>query len=437
MKTARLIVTALAVATIAAACGVAPPQATSSQPAIAIPQQAPQPITRTSPGAQIAWLSGPSGLAGYNAAGKQVASIGSSSTGVNYGFFRSADGAAIFTFGTEQISSHGTLDGKLIKTYQRLPGNVLQDAFSPDGRYLALILLSGPAYQLQVIDLRDGTSQTPPVAHDPNAMLPGMSGGDGSTGWAMPVFGPDSAHLYAVTGWGGPPRLTAFDLTSGKLRQLGTSADGQSASQLPGCAGPAMTMKVVGDGGTLVAFCHFDGRVWFLDLHTLGVSAVVDPHQGNPFWLSPIFTPDGQRLYLHQPPGFSDQMEMIDLVTRKLYGPVPTPQKLTDGGPFAGLSTAALAGGVASTAPISPDGLKLYSATADGVLVLRVPDLKPLAKLAAGVPCEEVWISGDGRTLFATSAGGKTLLVMHDDGSGFHAIPLADASYGFVASEHG
>jgi hypothetical protein len=39
---------------------------------------------------------------------------------------------------------------------------------------------------------------------------------------------------------------------------------------------------------------------------------------------------------------------------------------------------------VASTVPVSPAGLELHAATSDGVMVLRIPDIKPLAKLAAG-----------------------------------------------------
>jgi WD40 repeat protein len=423
----------------ALACGTLAPRAASSKaPSIAIPLQAPQPITRTSPGAQVAWLSLAAGLGGYDAAGKRVAEIplGAASAG-SYGFWRSADGAAIFTLGADRVYSYAALDGKLLSTYQRLPGYVVEDTFSPDGHYLALVLLNAGAYQLEVIDLRNGTSQSLPVAHDPNAQLPGMSGAVGSIGWAMPVFGPDSAHLYTVTDWGGPLRVSAFDLTSGKLRQLLTSVDGQAGNHLPSCAGPAMAMKVAGDGSTLVAFCHFDGKVWFFDLRTLTSSGVVDPRQANPFWLAPIFTPDGQRLYLHQPPGFGDQMEMIDLTTRKLFGPASTPQKLSDGGIFAWLTTPARAGGIPSTVPISPDGLKLYSATSDGVLVLRVPDLKLIARLAKGIDCDEVWISGDGRTVFATAGSGKTLVVLHDDGTGLHTTPLPVPVYGFIASEHG
>ena len=151
----------------ALACGTLAPRAASSKASsIAIPHQAPQPITRTSPGAQVAWLSLASGLAGYDGAGKRVAEIplGTASAG-SYGYWRSADGAAIFTLGADKIYSYSALDGKLLATYQRLPGNVVEDTFSPDGHYLALVVLNAGAYQLEVIDLRNGTSQSLPVTH--------------------------------------------------------------------------------------------------------------------------------------------------------------------------------------------------------------------------------------------------------------------------------
>jgi hypothetical protein len=81
--------------------------------------------------------------------------------------------------------------------------------------------------------------------------------------------------------------------------------------------------------------------------------------------------------------------------------------------------------------------LKLYTATSDGVIVLRIPDLKPIAKLAAGFNANEVWISGNGQTIYATSEDGKTLLVMHADGSNQRKANLPDLGGGFIASEHG
>jgi hypothetical protein len=130
-------------------------------------------------------------------------------------------------------------------------------------------------------------------------------------------------------------------------------------------------------------------------------------------------------------------MQVVNLTTRKLLGPVPTPTKADEGGPFAWLITNVYAGGVASTVPISPDGLNLYSATGDGVMVLRVPDLKPIAKLAPGFKASEAWVSGDGSTIYAISDDGKHLLVMGDDGSHQKTVTLPDVAGGFVASEHG
>jgi len=166
----------------------------------------------------------------------------------------------------------------------------------------------------------------------------------------------------------------------------------------------------------------------------LGVVRSVQP---NPFWLSPVFTPAGQLLYLHQPPDFGDKMQVIDLESRTLLGPAPTPTKLGDRGPFSWLTPIASAGGVASTVPISPDGLKLYTDTSDGIVVLSVPDLKAIAKLAPGTPIGEIWISGDGRTVFATGGDRRSIVIARDDGSGVRSVPIGVDVGGFIASEHG
>jgi hypothetical protein len=159
---------------------------------------------------------------------------------------------------------------------------------------------------------------------------------------------------------------------------------------------------------------------------------VVESHQRNPFWLSPIFTPDGHLLYLNQWPSFGAQIQVIDLQTHRMLGPVRLPTSV-DAPPLFGV-TAALAGGTASTVPISPDGLRLYAGTADGILVLRVPDLKPIAKLAPGQKIGEVWISGDGRTVYATADyPEKKLFVMRADGSGLKLVDLPGEPLGFVA----
>ena len=413
-----------------------------------LPTPTPQPITRTTAGAQVAWLwvqsqgQNPS-LVAIDPNGRLVArldeSMGLGAAAV-YGVWRSADGSAVFSVGTDQITAYSALDGKPKWTYARFPGDVVGDAFSPDGHWLAILQFNG-SLQLQLLDLGTGASQLAPIARDLNATLPGMTCAAGncasSMAWGLVAFAPDSTQLFTLSDWGGPARLTALTITAGKLSQTATAVDGQQGRTFPSCDGPAMAAGVIAGGQTLVTFCHSNGAVWFVDLGRLAITRVVDSHQGNPFWLSPIFTPDGHLLYLHQPPGFGDFMQVVDLATGKLIGPVAMPTNVDQGGPFAWLITDVSAGGVASTVPVSPDGLKLYSATTNGVMVLRVPDLKPLANLAPGLNANEVWISGDGHTIYALTTDGKSVVVMADDGSHQKSVSLPAQANGFVASEHG
>jgi WD40 repeat protein len=410
-----------------------------------LPKPIPQPITRTSLAAQVAWVSVPSqGQRSYATAvdpsGKLVARLDQSPD--TYGVWRSADGSAIFSVAVDTISSYSAVDGKFQRTFARQPGGVVGEAFSPDGRWLAILTLA-TGLHLEVIDLQSGSSQVLPVAHDPTAHLPGMSCNPnpscgGTIAWGLVVFAPDSAHIYTLTDWAGPTRLTAFSLKNATLVQTLTEVDGHGR-KFPACAGPAMVAKVVAGGHTLVTFCHFDGAVWFFNLSNLSLSSsgIVRPKQPSPFWLSPIFTPDGQLLYLHQWPGFGDTMQVVDLTNQRLLGPVPTPTDTEQKGPFAWLIPDVHAGGVASTVPVSPDGLELYSATEGGVLVMRVPDLKLTARLAPGFNSGEIWVSGDGQTIYALSEGGQSLLVMRSDGSHQKLVNLASAAVGFIATEHG
>ncbi len=429
---------------LSAACSITAPTALApgsstaapSASSLALPKPIPQPITRTSPGAQVAWLdTQPSSdgrvLIGIDPAGSTVAKLELLFLGVSR-VARSADGASLFLFAEDRIDVYSALDGKRMKTYRAAGARVVDSAFSADGRWVALLL---PASVLQLLDLQTGLSQTFTVGHDPNARLPGMGGNIASVVWATLAFAPDSTHLYVLSDWGGPARLSAFELTAAVWSPTTVALDGQGAIRFPSCNGPAAVMKVISGGRTVAVFCNYDGAVWLFDLAALTSATVVHPSMANPFWVAPIFTPDGQLLYLHQWPAFGDVMQVVDLTTRRLAGPVPTPTKVADPGPFSWLMPVVYAGGTASTVPISPDGLKLYSATGDGVMVLRIPDLKPIARLAAGIGMDEVWISGDGRTVFATS--GAHLVIARDDGTQSKTIDLPTPYVGFVASERG
>jgi hypothetical protein len=148
-----------------------------------------------------------------------------------------------------------------------------------------------------------------------------------------------------------------------------------------------------------------------------------------------VFTPDGRLLYLHQSPAFGDEMQVVDLAGRRVIGPVPTPTKAGALGPFAWRGSVAYAGGVAATVPISPDGLRLYSATGAGIVVLRVPDLAVITTLAPGIGAADVWISGDGRTVYALD--GSRLVIASDDGQSVKKVDLPKPNGFFIASEHG
>lgn len=394
-----------------------------------LPQPTPQEITQTSTGAQVAWISmqaegqTPS-IVGIDPSGRIVARL-DEPNGINpYGIWRSADGSEIFTLDLHGLSAYSAATGSPLKAYPLPGGGVIGDGFSPDGHWMAVLVLNTDL-MLDVIDLQTGNAQLLTFERNSKANA------------GVVVFSADSSRVYALTGWDTSMRLTAFSVNGAKLSETGSGVAGEPGRNYPACPGPAVPAWIMAGGTTLVAFCHANGAVLFFDLKTLDSSGVVQSHQPNPFWLSPIFTPDGQLLYLHQWPAFGDTMQVVDLADRRLVGPLPTPTRVGQGGLFAGLFTDVYAGGVASTEPISPDGLTLYSATPNGVIALRVPDLKPIATLGQGFDANEVWVSGNGQTIYAISEDGKTLLVMRADGSAQKAVSLPSLGVGFVASEHG
>ena len=424
--------------TSAPTTGVAAPSAiASASPTrrVTLPQPIPQPITRTSAAAQIAWVqTNPQEqaapvLVGVDPTGRIIGRIEvAHDPGRSY---RSADGTLIAIVADDHVTTYSALDGSKTRTFRREPGGGHIDlTFSPDGRWLALI---GVQAYVQVIDLRSGLTRTTPLGHDPNAATPGMSGTFTGPIWSTLVFAPDSTHLYTIVDWGGPLRITAFEVTPSGLVQTASAVNGQSGKSLPSCGGPGLAPRVLPDGKTLVVFCHMDGDVWLIDLPTL--TAIVEKATGqtNPFELSPIFTPDGQLLYLRG----GTKISAFDIARRTVLGPVLIPRKLEDPGPFGWLVGQAEAGYIASTVPISPDGTKLYLSGGDGITVSRLPDLKAIATLGPGLSLGEVWISGDGKTVYATD-GAHGLYVMPESGGGAITVTLPGQNAGyFIASEHG
>jgi WD40 repeat protein len=413
--------------------GVAAPSAATTasptaSPKVVLPQPIPQPIARTSAAAQVAWLGtsaqdGTAELIGVDPTGAIVARM-PWAEGRPY---RSSDGALIVIVADDHISAYSALNGSKQWTYPRAPaGGVIDVAFSPDGRWLALI---GSQAYVQVIDLRTGSAQTTPLAHDPNAATPGMSGTFTGPIWSTLVFARDSARLYTIVDWGGPLRLTAFTVTPAGLVQTATAVGGTGAARLPTCSGPGLAPRVLPDGRTLMAFCNYDGDMWLIDLATLTEIDDIRTGQTNPFEQAPIFTPDGQLVYLRS----QSKLKVFDVATRSVVGPVFAPKTTNDPGPFSWLFGQANGGYIAPTIPVSPDGTKLYWSGSGGVDVLRIPDLKLVGQLAPGLDLNEVWVSGDGRTLYATGSKNE-LYVIPEAGGPPIAVPVNGT---FFASEHG
>ncbi len=415
---------------VAAPSAIAPGSPTAS-PKVLLPQPIPQPITRTSPAAQVAWIGtfsqdGRGDLIGIDPSGTFVARM-PWSEGRPY---RSADGTLMVVVADDHITAYSALDGSKQRIYPRQPaGGVIDVAFSPDGRWIALI---GSQAYVQVIDLRSGLTQTTPLAFDPNAATPGMSGSFTGPIWSTLVFARDSARLFTIVDWGGPLRLTAFTVTPAGLVQTATAVSGQGGKKLPSCDGPALAPRVLPDGRTLVAFCNFDGDIWAIDLLTLTEIADIRTGQTNPFEQAPIFSADGQLIYLRT----QSRLKVVDLASRTVLGPLPAPRTTDDPGPFSWLFGQADAGYVAPTIPVSPDGTKLYWSGSGGIKVLRIPDLKLIAQLAPSLDSlNEVWVSGDGKTLYATDFG-KGFYVIPENGAAPIPVPLP-AQGTFFASEHG
>jgi len=265
---------------VAAPSGTADGKPTAS-PKVVLPQPVPQPVTRTSAAAQVAWLGtyapdGTAELVGVDPTGAIVARLPWSARP-----YRSADGTLIVMVADDQITAYSTLDGSKRWTYPRKPAaGVIDVAFSPDGRWMALI---APQAFVQLIDLRTGSAQTTPLASDPNAATPGMSGSFSGPIWSTLVFARDSTRLYTIVDWGGPLRLTAFNVTPSGLVQTATAVGGNGAARLPTCSGPGLAPRVLPDGRTLMAFCNYDGDVWLIDLATLTEVDDIRTGQTNPF----------------------------------------------------------------------------------------------------------------------------------------------------------
>jgi DNA-binding beta-propeller fold protein YncE len=299
------------------------------------------------------------------------------------------------------IDVYSAVDGHKEQTIRLQPVSFGLPMLSADGRYLAVVGSS----VLQLVDLSAGRS------------LASIS--VGSPAYGVPVIvGANAEHVYVV---GSTIAKFAFNGTTFRLEQRTTGRTIACNGLAVGGANSAggLPFRVLADGRTLVAFCPGDGRVTWFDLATMTVTHEVVVPQNNPFWVSPVFSPDGNTLYLHE--GGTGSLHVIDLAHQRIVKSAKV--ATADMNPLAWLGsllvTDAYAGHISRTVAVSPDGAWLYAVGAfrapGGVTLVHLPDLAVKGRWLPAVSLDSVWVSADGQTIYLLENGDQ-LRVLRTDG---------------------
>ncbi len=378
---------------------------------------------RLDPGAQVAWLT--SGI-GITPAGQIVGPI----DGANA--IRSPDGTHLYAIAGNTIAVYSALTGQKERTVVELtaPLASTQMRISADGRYLCLLEFS-TTYVVELIDVRAGRAVDrlelglPPASHGPGLLM----------------LAPDARELYVLTDFWRQASLTTLSFDGTHLRIMGLVTDGDAGHRVPSCDGldpptwlpGGFPFELMPDGRTIVGYCPSDGRVFWFDLERLTVVAQLRVDLPNPFWLSPVFSPDGTMLYLHE--GFSGQggLQAVDLVQRRIVkstqhlGEVMSPLRWL----VERFVTPAYAGGALRTAAVSPDGGWLYLIAEGGVHAYHLPELSqkavwlaaPTVWFAGDGPSAAVWVSGDSRAVYVLGRNQSVYTIRTADGTLIASTP--------------
>jgi DNA-binding beta-propeller fold protein YncE len=246
--------------------------------------------------------------------------------------------------------------------------------------------------------------------------------------------GSHAEHVYVI---GTSIEKFAFDGTALRLEQTKTGQTLACNGLVVGGANSAggLPFRVLADGRTLVAFCPSDGRVTWFDLVALTVSHEVQVGQSNPFWVSPVFSADGNTLYLHE--GGTGKLHAVDLVRRTI---VSTKVATAGSNPLAWLGSLFIlpadAGAIERSTALSPDGSWLYAVGAfggaNGVSLVHLPDLAVKGRWLADVSLGTVWVSADGNAIYVLARNGDDLRVLRSDGSQVAKLTLPANTFGFI-----
>jgi hypothetical protein len=374
------------------------------------------------PGADIAWV--PSQQSSGNAYSGDIVT-GIDPNGHVVGTFsardelRSPDGSHLYALVDSGLAIYSAVDGHTERTIPLQPVKFGIPMLSADGHYLAVS--GGNPLTMELVDLVAGRS----VAST-NAGLPA---------YGVPVIvGAQAQHIYVV---GATIAKLAFDGSALRVEQRTTghtiACDGLVVGG-PNSAG-GLPFRVLDGGRTLVAYCPGDGQVTWFDLASMTVThEVVVPHS-NPFSSSPVFSPDGTTLYLHDVG--TAQLSAVDLVRQKLIK--STDVAKAGNNPLAWLwsllVTDADAGGIPRTVAVSPDGKWLYAVggrrAQAGVSVVHLPDLAVKGRWEPTVGLNSVWVSADGQTIYALETADR-LDVLRTDGSLVAKVALPANAWFFI-----
>ena len=359
------------------------------------------------PGADIAWVTSQqvSGgaytgdlVTGIDPTGHVVGHINSRDE------LRSPDGSHLYALVDGGLDVYSAVDGHREQTIRLQPVTFGQPMLSADGRYFAVV--GNSPSTLQLVDLSAGRSVASINVDAPAYGVP-------------LIVGSQAEHVYVV---GATIAKFAFDGAKLRFEQRTTGHTVACDGLVVGGANSAggLPFRVLADGRTLVAFCPGDGRVTWFDLDSMTVTHEVVVPQNNPFWVSPVFSPDGNTLYLHE--GGTGSLHVIDLVHQRIVK--STKVATANINPLAWLGsllvTQAYAGAIDRTAAVSPDGIWLYTIRdfggPGGVSLVQLPDLGVKGHWLPDVSLNSVWVSADGRTIYLLENGDQ-LRILRTDGS--------------------
>jgi hypothetical protein len=366
------------------------------------------------PGADVAWVTSQQ-VSGGAYAGDLVTGIdptGHVAGRINaQDELRSPDGSHLYALVDGGVDIYSAVDGHKEQTIRLQSVTFGQPMLSVDGRYLAVVG-SSPS-TLQLVDLSAGKS------------IVSINIGSSDSGSPL-IIGAQAQHVYIV---GTTIEKFAFDGTTLRAQQRTSghtlACDGLGVGGANSAGG--LPFRVLGDGHTLVAFCPGDGRVTWFDLDTMTVKHEIVVPQNNPFWVSPVFSPDGNTLYLHE--GGTGALHVVDLAHQKIV--TSTKVATADTNPLAWLGsllvTDAYAGSIDRTAAVSPDATWLYAVRdfggPGGLSVVHLPDAAVKGRWLPDVSLKSVWVSADGRTIYILENNDQ-LRVLRTDGSVIATVPL-------------